>query len=77
LEGWPEGPGWLPLRNIKAVNVVIEIDGNSHNEKFEYDRERNAFLEGLGLIVIRIMACDVLHRLEGVMRMLYNNAVFN
>ena len=28
--------------------AVIEIDGSSHDEKAEYDRERDAFLEELG-----------------------------
>ena len=53
--------------------AVIEIDGNSHNEKEEYDRERDGFLEGLGLTVIHIPAGDVLNRLDNVMLMLYNH----
>ena len=54
-------------------HVVIEIDGSSHDEKAEYDRERDEFLEGLGLTVIHIPASDVLNRLDEVMRMLYNH----
>jgi very-short-patch-repair endonuclease len=50
--------------------VVIEIDGSSHDEKYEYDQERDAYLEGLGLTVIHILAADVLNRLEDVMLML-------
>ena len=50
--------------------VVIEIDGNSHNGKADYDRERDDFLNGLGLTVIRIAAGDVLSKLEGVLQML-------
>jgi very-short-patch-repair endonuclease len=53
--------------------VVIEIDGKSHDNKIEYDNERNAYLEGLGLIVIHIIAQDVLYNLDGVMKMLYNH----
>jgi len=53
--------------------VVIEIDGNSHNYKVEYDYERDIFLDGLGLIVIHILAGDVLNRLDGVMMMLQNH----
>ena len=52
-------------------NVVIEIDGSSHNEKVEYDRERDGFLEGLGLTVIHISAQDVLNRMSDVMAMLF------
>ena len=53
--------------------VVLEVDGSSHNEKEEYDRERDSFLEGLGLTVIHILAGDVLNRLSDVIAMLYNH----
>jgi len=53
--------------------TVIEIDGSSHDEKIEYDLERDAFLEGLGLAVIHIPVSDVLNRLDDVMRMLYDH----
>jgi very-short-patch-repair endonuclease len=33
-------------------NTVIEIDGSSHDDKIEYDTERDAYLIGLGLSVI-------------------------
>ncbi len=56
-----------------SCDVVIEIDGGSHKAKAEYDSERNAYLEGLGLIVIHIAADDVLQRLESVLRMLQNH----
>ena len=54
-------------------NVVIEIDGSSHDQKVEYDQERCAFLEGLGLTVIHIAAQDVLQRLDDVMSMLLHH----
>ena len=50
-------------------NVVIEIDGNTHNEKVSYDARREAFLVELGLTVIHIDAKDVLSNLNGVMDM--------
>ena len=50
--------------------VVIEVDGGSHDAKIEYDSNRDSFLEGLGLVVIRIQAKDILHRLRDVMEML-------
>ena len=53
--------------------VVIEIDGNSHNEKEEYDKERDVFLEGLGLTVIHIQAREILKQLNEVMDMLYEH----
>jgi len=51
----------------------IEIDGSSHNDKQEYDEERDSFLESLGLTVIHITAEDVLQHLESVMTFLYNH----
>ena len=54
-------------------NVVIEIDGKSHENKVEYDNARNAYLKGLGLTVIHTSAQDILHRLEIVMLMLENH----
>ena len=51
-------------------NVVIEIDGSSHDNKVEYDAKRDAFLEELGLVVIHISAKDVLKNLQDVMKML-------
>ena len=52
-------------------NTVIEIDGPSHDGKMEYDSERDAFLQGLGLIVIHVDANEVLYRLDRVMELLY------
>ncbi len=54
-------------------NVVIEIDGSSHDDKVEYDAERDTFLESLGLTVIHIPDLDVKKNMSGVMEMLYNH----
>jgi len=48
-------------------NVVIEVDGNSHDNKAEHDAERDAFLSGLGLQVIHILDNDVKQNLAQVM----------
>ena len=53
--------------------VVIEVDGSTHNDKAEYDAQRNSFLEGLGLSVIHVSAKDVLQNLESVISFLYNH----
>ncbi|WP_408625764.1 HsdR family type I site-specific deoxyribonuclease [Cyclonatronum proteinivorum] len=50
--------------------VVIEIDGSSHNDKQAYDAKRDAYLESLGLTIIRIPVQDVMKRLDAVMEML-------
>ena len=54
-------------------NVVIEIDGSSHDDKLEYDAERDAFLENLGLTVIHIPVVDVMKKMNAVMEMLNNH----
>src|SRR5690606_18524760 len=54
-------------------NVVIEIDGSSHDDKVEYDAERDAFLESLGLTVIHIPVNDVMKQMSSVMNMLYDH----
>ncbi len=51
-----------------ACKVVIEVDGAQHfsSEGLVADAERTAFLEGLGLRVIRFSNVEVLENLEGV-----------
>jgi len=51
-------------------NAVIEVDGSSHDNKVEYDAERDAFLSGLGLNVIHILDNDVKQNLAAVMAFL-------
>ncbi len=55
--------------------VVIEADGCSHEGREEYDAQRDAYLESLGLIVIRILAKDILQNMEGVLTYLRNHEV--
>ena len=55
--------------------LVIEIDGNSHDDKQNYDAVRDAYLMGLGLVVIHISDNDVKNNLAGVMMMLSNHSV--
>lgn len=54
-------------------NVVIEIDGSSHDDKVEYDATSDAYLEPLGLTVIHISAKDVLQNLAQTMDWLYEH----
>jgi very-short-patch-repair endonuclease len=44
---------------IPELGLVFEIDGSSHDDKQEYDAERNAFMQDLNLQVIRIIDLDV------------------
>jgi very-short-patch-repair endonuclease len=51
-------------------DVVIELDGASHEGREEYDEQRDAFLRDLGLTVIRIPVSAVLRNLEEVVEFL-------
>jgi len=54
-------------------DVVIEVDGSSHEGKGAYDAKRQRFLEGLGLTVIRFSAAEVLRDIRGVLEQLENH----
>lgn len=47
-------------------NAVIEVDGSSHDDKADYDAQRDAYLSGLGLSVIHILDKDVKQNIGGV-----------
>ena len=51
-----------------SQKLVVEIDGESHAtiDAMAYDAERTAFLEGLGLRVVRFRNWDVMKNLDGV-----------
>jgi len=53
-----------------ALQLVVEIDGSSHNDKIDYDKERNIFLKNLGLSVLHFDDIDVKRNLNGVMEFL-------
>ena len=46
--------------------LVVELDGQSHNETAEQDRKRSEYLAKLGLTVFRVTNDDVLTNLDGV-----------
>jgi very-short-patch-repair endonuclease len=48
------------------LNLVIEIDGSSHDLKFEKDEIRDNILKGRGLKVLRFQDLDVKKNLAGV-----------
>lgn len=56
--------------------AVLEVDGSSHDNKAEYDAQRDAFLMGLGLCVIHILDVDVKQNLAGVMDFLSCHSAF-
>jgi very-short-patch-repair endonuclease len=52
---------------VKSLGLIIEIDGDSHIEKIEYDAKRQKFLESCGLKIYRIADGDVKNNLDRVL----------
>jgi very-short-patch-repair endonuclease len=50
-----------------SANVVIELDGRSHDGQADQDRQRQDYLERQGLRVIRFSNDSVLQNLTGVL----------
>ena len=62
---------------VKRLGPVVEIDGGSHNEKTEYDSQRDQYLESLGLKVFHTTDFDVLHHVSLVLKDLSNFIIEN
>ncbi len=58
------------------LGVVIEIDGYSHDNKENYDKKRDKFLQELGLIIIHILDSDIKRDIESVVSWLNNHPAF-
>jgi very-short-patch-repair endonuclease len=52
------------------IGVVIETDGVSHQERGNYDAQRDEYLRALGLTVIRLSVKEILQNMEGVLAFL-------
>jgi very-short-patch-repair endonuclease len=50
----------------RKLNLIIEIDGNSHLSKSEPDRIRQDYLEVQGYEILRFSEAEVVHRLDDV-----------
>lgn len=48
------------------LKLVIEVDGESHNDKYVYDANRDKYLRSLGLTVLHIEDWDVKFRIDSV-----------
>jgi very-short-patch-repair endonuclease len=51
---------------IKALGLIIEVDGSSHDYKQAYDATRQAYLESFGLKVFRCTDFDVKNNINSV-----------
>ena len=56
------------------AKLVVELDGSQHYEpeEMEYDQERTAYLESLGLTVLRFSNLDIIKRFRAVCEMIDN-----
>ena len=50
-----------------SLKLVIEIDGESHTDRFDYDMKRQRFLESLGFTVLRFNDIDLKKDLSNVL----------
>ena len=55
-----------------AAKLAIELDGSHHYEPAgqQYDLERTAFLNGIGIELLRFSNTDVMQNLRGVCQMI-------
>jgi very-short-patch-repair endonuclease len=54
----------------KPLNLVIEVDGRSHEGREEYDRERDIDLKKLGLTILRFADRDVRKNIREVLKVI-------
>jgi very-short-patch-repair endonuclease len=54
------------------LNLVVEIDGKSHDWKGRHDEIRHSYLTGLGLRVLHIDDKDVKRNMNGILKLLEN-----
>lgn len=52
---------------IRSLGVVVEIDGACHNDRTEYDKQREAFMSSLGIYTFRISDYDVKNNISWVL----------
>jgi very-short-patch-repair endonuclease len=49
-----------------TANFTVELDGENHEGRQDYDADREIFLHKLGIRIIRVTNDDVLNNLDGV-----------
>ena len=55
-----------------AAKLAVELDGSQHYEpkELDYDTKRTAYLNGIGIHVLRFSNLDILRNLRGVCQMI-------
>jgi very-short-patch-repair endonuclease len=64
------GPDLAADFAARSHKLIIELDGDSHAGREEYDAARTAYIESRGYKVIRFANRDVFENPEGVARMI-------
>ena len=62
----PVGP-YIADFYCAAAKLVVELDGDSHVGREDHDAKRTAYLEAVGLRVVRFWNTEVYDNLEGVL----------
>jgi very-short-patch-repair endonuclease len=62
---------------VKALGLLIEIDGSSHIGKEDYDEQRQNYLESLGLLIYRISDIDIKLNINKVLMDLEGFIIFH
>lgn len=71
LGGWkwkrqaPRGPFIVDFLCVEA-GLVVELDGGQHADNAAYDDRRTAYLERLGLTVVRFWNREIIENPDGV-----------
>ena len=56
-----------------AARLGVEVDGEIHADRVEYDREREAVLNSRGIRIIRFKNDQVLNSLDSVLKVIKNS----
>ena len=56
-----------------SVGLVIEVDGEVHQDQIVYDTERDAILKSRGLTVLRISNDEIRTNLDDVLELIRSN----
>ena len=58
----------------ESARLVVELDGRSHDDHEQADARRDAYMRGLGLVVLRVPNDELLHNREGVLETVLREA---
>ncbi len=56
---------------IRKLNLCIEIDGDYHNQRLDYDLKRDNFLKSLGMDTFRFTNEQINHHFEEVLKAIH------